>query len=266
MLNIDQFEIGDLLEIARKGYSHWGVYAGDGYIIHLTSIDSPCGGIIDIFKRILSKTVVKREKLYDVLKKSKVIANNLLDRKLKAKLKEETFNFAEECLGKEGYSVLFGNCETFANMCRYGNPVSFQAVNIMKILFALNAGIAVGKITKSFLEDKIGCFGATVDDEIAGVVTTCVTLCLSITVSLVEELMISLVREASKQVLLTAGWWAAASNIGLILNILYIVYEVVRSEIFRTICSWLWESFSDFLSGLYDLVARTVYSLRSESQ
>lgn len=56
----------------------------------------------------------------------------------------------------------------------------------MKILFALNAGIAVGKITKSFLEDKIGCFGATVAGEIAGVVTAGVTLCLSITVSLVS--------------------------------------------------------------------------------
>lgn len=47
----------------------------------------------------------------------------------RAKLQEEILQFAQECLGKEGYSILFGNCETFANMCRYGNPVSFQ-VNI----------------------------------------------------------------------------------------------------------------------------------------
>lgn len=44
----------------------------------------------------------------------------------RAKLREEILKCAKECSEKEGYSILFGNCETFANMCRYGNPVSFQ--------------------------------------------------------------------------------------------------------------------------------------------
>lgn len=267
MVNIDQFEIGDLLEMGRKqGYSHWAVYAGDGRVIHLTFDVSPCDGIIGILKRFLSKSVVKCDKLDDVAGTCDVIVNNSLDGQLKAKVKEETLKFAKECLGKEGYSILFGNCETFANMCRYGNPVSFQAVNMVKILFALNAGIAVGKMTKSFLKDKIGCFGATVAGEIAGAVTAGVTLCLSMTLSLVEELMISLVREASKQVLLTVGWWAAASNILFIVNVVYIVYKVVTSEVFKTIFSWLLESFSAFISGLYNLVAKTVSFLRSEPQ
>lgn len=33
--------------------------------------------------------------------------------------------------------------------------------------------------------------------------------------------------------------------------------------ILQTIFNWLWESFSDFLSGLYSLVARTVSRLMS---
>lgn len=261
-------EVGDLLEIVRNGYKHWGVYAGDGKIIHLTCDRSGCDGLIGIFKRFLSKSVVKCAKLEDVAGNCDVFVNNFLDGKLKAKLQEEILQFAQECLGKEGYSILFGNCETFANMCRYGNPVSFQAVNLVKILFALDAGIAVGKLTKGFLEDKIGCFGANVAGAIAGVATAGSTLYFSMTLAFLEELVITLVIEASKPVLLSVGL-GVASNIVLIGNIVYIfyiVYQVVTSETFKTIFNWLWESFSDFLSGLYSLVARTVSRLMSAPQ
>lgn len=55
----------------------------------------------------------------------------------RAKVTEEAIKFAKECLGKEGYSILFGNCETFANKCRYGNPISFQ-VNINSKTLLMN--------------------------------------------------------------------------------------------------------------------------------
>lgn len=45
------------------------------------------------------------------------------------KMGEDTIKIAETCEQEGGYSILFGNCETFANMCRYGHPISFQ-VNI----------------------------------------------------------------------------------------------------------------------------------------
>lgn len=43
----------------------------------------------------------------------------------RVKVKEEIFGFVENCLGKEGYSILFGNCEILVNMCRYGIFVFF---------------------------------------------------------------------------------------------------------------------------------------------
>lgn len=241
-------EVGDLIEIVRNGYKHWGVYAGDGEIIHLTSNRSGCNGLIGIFDRLLSKSVVKCAKLEDVVGNCDASVNNFLDGKVKAKLREEILKCAKECSEKEGYSILFGNCETFANMCRYENPVSFQAVTLVKILIALDVGIAVGKLTKGFLEDKIGCFGANVAGAITGAATAGGTLYLSITL---------------------AFGLGVASNIVLIGNILYIfyiVYQVVTSETFKTIFSWLYESFSDFLSGLYNLVIRTVSRLMSVPQ
>lgn len=43
----------------------------------------------------------------------------------RVKFREEIFEIVKECLGKEGYSILFGNCEIFVNMCRYENFVFF---------------------------------------------------------------------------------------------------------------------------------------------
>lgn len=43
----------------------------------------------------------------------------------RVKFREEIFKCVKECLEKEGYSILFGNCEMFVNMCRYGNFVFF---------------------------------------------------------------------------------------------------------------------------------------------
>lgn len=54
---------------------------GDGYIIHLTPYEG-CGGFIEILKRILIKSVVKRDKLDVIAGNSDVIVNNSLDGKL----------------------------------------------------------------------------------------------------------------------------------------------------------------------------------------
>lgn len=247
--NTDHFKIGDLIEFKRKlGYSHWGVYAGNQEIIHLTCDLSDCDGPIGILKRFLSKSDVKCDKLKDVAGTCEVIVNNFLDGELKANVKE-TVKCAKDCFGKKGYSILFGNCETFVTMCRYGDPISLQAVGLVKILFALDVGIAVQKLTKSFLEEKIEYFGATATGAIAGtagIAAAGVTFCLSMTVEF---------------------GWAAASNLLLSLQIgfiVYTLYQVVTSETFKKIFSWTRKSFSEFLARLYNLVLRTVCRFRSE--
>lgn len=46
----------------------------------------------------------------------------------RARVKEEIIKEIEEkLLGKTVYNIMFRNCESFVNMCRYGNPVSLQA-------------------------------------------------------------------------------------------------------------------------------------------
>lgn len=49
---------------------------------------------------------------------------------------KETVKCAKDCFGKKGYSILFGNCETFVTMCRYGDPISLQvSIHFTKYMF-----------------------------------------------------------------------------------------------------------------------------------
>lgn len=45
----------------------------------------------------------------------------------RARIKEEIIKEAEDKTGKAVYNIMFRNCESFVNMCRYGNPISLQA-------------------------------------------------------------------------------------------------------------------------------------------
>lgn len=53
-----------------------------------------------------------------------IIFNDFLNR---ARVKEEIIKEAKKKMGKEVYNIMFRNCESFVNMCRYGNPISLQA-------------------------------------------------------------------------------------------------------------------------------------------
>lgn len=248
-----EYQIGDLLEIKRKWYSHWAVFAGNGNVIHITCnlSKSSCNVVKRILKSCLTKTVVRCEKLKDVAGPCEVIVNNFLDDQFMAKCREEILQTAQDMLGKEGYSILFGNCESFANFCRYGEPVSFQITNVLKLLLALRLGISVGRRTTQFLENKIGIIPATV----AGVTAGAVTVYVLMNESLVEDFIISLFAEAGKHIMLSIGL-AGLSNIALGACLCYLVWEVVSSEYFKDSFNFLGGRCKRFLTALYDLFAR----------
>lgn len=56
---------------------------GNGKIIHLTPNRSGCDGLLGIFTRFLSKSIVKCDNLEDVAELCDVSVNNFLDDKLK---------------------------------------------------------------------------------------------------------------------------------------------------------------------------------------
>lgn len=62
-----------------------------------------------------------------------IIFNDFLNR---VRVKEEIIKEVKNKMGKEVYNIMFRNCESFVNMCRYGNFIFFQvSININYYFF-----------------------------------------------------------------------------------------------------------------------------------
>ncbi|KAM8812732.1 phospholipase A and acyltransferase 4-like [Rhynchonycteris naso] len=133
-------ELGDLIEFFRKGYSHWAIYVGDGYVVHLTTpSENPGAGSSSSSSGSLyvlnCPGRVKRELLTHVADGCSYRVNNHLDSKYKPRPVNDIINSAKEMIGKEiPYSLVMGNCEHFVTNLRYGKAESRQVEKVLKEL------------------------------------------------------------------------------------------------------------------------------------
>ncbi|KAG9347142.1 hypothetical protein JZ751_006069 [Albula glossodonta] len=130
---------GDLLEVPRTLFIHFGIYLGDNKVAHLMPDIMP---VITNDKRQIQKVVTNKRLLLGVLSKnatirvdtvedfaygSTILLNNMDSTfKKQALPNEEVAKRAEKLIGVIPYSLLWNNCEHFATYCRYGSPVSLQ--------------------------------------------------------------------------------------------------------------------------------------------
>ncbi|XP_066216200.1 phospholipase A and acyltransferase 4-like isoform X2 [Saccopteryx leptura] len=129
---------GDLIEIFRIGYSHWAIYVGDGYVVHLAPpSEYPGAGSSSLFSVLSDRGEVKRELLTKVVGGCFYRINNYLDHKYEPLPVNKIISSAKEMIGKEmKYSVFSRNCEHFVTDLRYGKPRSQQVEN-----FKVGAGV-----------------------------------------------------------------------------------------------------------------------------
>ncbi|XP_043827906.1 uncharacterized protein LOC122731702 isoform X1 [Dromiciops gliroides] len=125
---------GDLIEIFRRGYSHWAVYVGYGCVVHLAP---PL--IADI-------APLKRELLYVMVGSNRYQVNNKYDDSDPPLPPSQIVHRALKLVGKMvPYNLLNNNCEHFATRLRSGVPRSDQirnallklpglAVNLMELM------------------------------------------------------------------------------------------------------------------------------------
>ncbi|XP_059574545.1 phospholipase A and acyltransferase 3 [Alligator mississippiensis] len=146
---------GDLIEIFRRGYRHWAIYVGYGYVIHL----APPGEAVDagfssLFSVLTDKAVVRRDPLWTVTGGDRYRVNNLHDKRLQPRPREVIVCEAEAQVGQElPYSITTENCEHFVTQLRYGVARSEQVrdtvtagVAGVALLGVLGAGLLVGKM------------------------------------------------------------------------------------------------------------------------
>lgn len=145
---------GDILRVNRGLYSHYGVYADPGHVIHYTGATGP-----DDFNGIVRETTLEEflngAKTFSICTFPQnpaiipaVPARNTLARILNVirtmKLRdyhlysgEETVQRARSKLGMGGYNLALNNCEHFAVWCRTGVKDSSQVNNILDIIAQL---------------------------------------------------------------------------------------------------------------------------------
>ncbi|XP_026784420.3 phospholipase A and acyltransferase 2 [Pangasianodon hypophthalmus] len=130
---------GDLIEFAYPiGYSHWGVYDGDGYVIHFAVADETqlmntfrgylqtmfplCGDLL------LGETRIRRQQLAEVNvpKGAHVLVSNTRHA-LKPSEPQDMKRRCDALLDKQlPYKLFAQNCEHFATFVRYGKAVCNQ--------------------------------------------------------------------------------------------------------------------------------------------
>ncbi|XP_069834825.1 lecithin retinol acyltransferase-like isoform X1 [Dendropsophus ebraccatus] len=130
---------GDLLEVPRTLFIHYGIYLGDNKVAHLMPDILPA---ISEDKCLIGKVVTNKRLILGVLAKvatirvdtvqdfaygGRIIVNHM-DKSFKTKplCNEEVAERAEKLVGAKAYSLLWDNCEHFVTYCRYGRPVSSQ--------------------------------------------------------------------------------------------------------------------------------------------
>ncbi|XP_069641862.1 lecithin retinol acyltransferase [Haliaeetus albicilla] len=133
------FKRGDLLEVPRTLFIHFGIYLGENRVAHLMP------DILPAFtgdRRQIQQVVTNKRLILGVITKTASIRVdtvedfayggsilvNHMDRLFEDQVlgSEEAARRAEKLVGATAYSLLWNNCEHFVTYCRYGAPVSFQ--------------------------------------------------------------------------------------------------------------------------------------------
>ena len=134
-----KIEIGDHLVSPRCGYTHHGIYIGDGNVIHY-------GG----YAKTKSHGVIVIASLQEFSDSNPVRIRFHGSRMYSH---EESVQRAYTRLGEDWYNVLLNNCEHFVYWCIFGLPVSRQANNL--ILCALACTVLAKKAAREKVTEII---------------------------------------------------------------------------------------------------------------
>ncbi|KAF0037202.1 hypothetical protein F2P81_010076 [Scophthalmus maximus] len=163
---------GDLLEVPRTLFTHFGIYLGDNRVAHLipdilpvlTDDEGLLGSVVTNERLILgcvSKcATVRVDTLEDFAYGGSVLVNRM-DRTTRARAfaNEEVAGRAEQLVGATRYSLLWNNCEHFVTYCRYGCAASRQTEKFCECLKSIIRDQRSVIVTGLLGLVSIACFG-----------------------------------------------------------------------------------------------------------
>ncbi|XP_042193572.1 lecithin retinol acyltransferase [Callorhinchus milii] len=145
--DVSSLKRGDLLEVSRTLFTHFGIYLGGDIVAHLMP------DILPVFtddEKAVRQVVTNQRLVLGVICRSASIrvdsvedfaygagiAVNHMDTRCKSPAlpSEEVAARAETLVGSTDYSLLWNNCEHFVTHCRYGTPVSIQTDQFCEVV------------------------------------------------------------------------------------------------------------------------------------
>lgn len=137
------FRRGDVLQVPRSIFIHYGVYLGGNKVAHMmpdilpvfTSDRKLIGSVITNKRLILGciyrRATVRVDTLDNFAYGAKAEVSRLYKRKnAQAFRNEEVARRAEQLVGATPYSLLWNNCEHFVTYCKYGSAKSRQTEEV----------------------------------------------------------------------------------------------------------------------------------------
>jgi hypothetical protein len=106
---------GDVIYVNRGAYKHYGVYAGEGKVVHFAPLE---GAEISAENAVIHETTMA-----GFLKGGELVVDT---RDKSGFPREEIVRRARSQTGSKGYSLAFYNCEHFARWCKTGKIESQQ--------------------------------------------------------------------------------------------------------------------------------------------
>lgn len=150
--DLSLYKRGDLLEVPRTLFTHFGIYLGDNRVAHLIPDILP---VVTKNKSSIAKMVTNNRLLLGVIAKvasvrvdsvadfaygSEILINHMDGVcKQPALDGDEVARRAEKLLGSVTYSLLWYNCEHYVMYCRYGVAISYQTYQVE--LYLLRCGL-----------------------------------------------------------------------------------------------------------------------------
>ena len=111
---------GDILRVNTGRYYHFGIYIGDGAVIHFAGPDPHT--LTDASKAAVRKDSLERFSMG----KSLEVRDYSLKEKLRKNAPRKVIDTAVSMLGQTGYDIIYNNCEHFVNKCVFGVAYSAQ--------------------------------------------------------------------------------------------------------------------------------------------
>ncbi|XP_058016273.1 phospholipase A and acyltransferase 3-like isoform X2 [Ahaetulla prasina] len=105
-------ELGDLIEIFRRGYQHWAVYVGLGNVVHLAPPSEYAGAGAASFKSLWADAaMVKKEQLSNVVGTDRYRVSNKHDSRYTVRTADQIISLANDLEGKiVEYKITSQNC------------------------------------------------------------------------------------------------------------------------------------------------------------